>query len=305
MKKLHPEMSLEELCGLFGYSRQNYYKIKKRRKKRKAYEADILERVKKIREEQHRLGTIKLQYKINKELEEGSIGRDKLYSLLRSENMLVRKRKRYHPKETDGNGESIYPDLRKGLKVERINQLWCSDITYIELRTKERHCYLICITDEYSHLIVGYNIGLRMRTAELLEALKEGLNSELKKGEEEFNEPLIFHSDRGSQYKSNGFQAICKKHNIISSMTERGKSYENPVAERLNGILKNELLTQDSFDSFEEAKKAIERVIKIYNEKRPHLSCNLLTPKEAHEENGGPLKKLWRQRKKSKDKNRT
>ncbi len=112
--------------------------------------------------------------------------------------------------------------------------------------------------------------------------------------------PLIIHSDRGSQYKSIDFKTRAKKWNMRCSMTAAGKSYENPVAERLNGILKNELLTQDYFNSFEDAQKAITKAIKIYNEYRPHLSCNMLTPKQAHLDTEFlkvPLKKLWRQRK--------
>ena len=304
MKKLYPKVSMEELCGLFGYSRQNYYKISRNYNIRKSYEEQILKEVKEIRKDQPRIGTVKLQVLVNQSSEEISIGRDKLYDLLRSKRMLIRRKKKYRPKETNGDGKSIYPDLRKGLKLNRINQLWCSDITYINIRTKEKHCYLIAVTDEYSHLIVGYHLGLRMRTEELLMAMDMALRQELELGEQVFKKPMIIHSDRGAQYKSERFKSYCKQHNITCSMTAAGKSYENPVAERLNGILKDELLSQDYFDSFEQAKKAIDKAIKIYNEKRPHLSCNLLTPQQAHQQKEGPLKKLWRQRKNAKKNNK-
>lgn len=304
MKKLYPQISMEELSGLFGYSRQNYYKISKNYTTRKSYEEQILEKVKEIRIDQPRIGTIKLQVLINQAEEELSIGRDWLYNLLRSKKMLIRRKKRHRPKETNGDGKSSYPDFRKGFKANRINELWCSDITYININTKERHCYLIAVTDEYSHLIVGYYLGLRMRTEELLLAMDMALSQELELEQQAFEAPIIIHSDRGSQYKSERFKAYCKQHNITCSMTAAGKSYENPVAERLNGILKNELLSQDYFDSFEQAKKAIDKAIKIYNEKRPHLSCNLLTPQQAHQQKEGPLKKLWRQRKNAKKNNK-
>jgi len=300
MKQLYPKVSMEDLCGLFGYSRQNYYKCTQNSKKRKSYEESIVEIVKEIRVDQPRLGTIKLQHLINQRLIGYSLGRDQLYDILRSRGLLIRRRKKYKPKLTDGNGESLYPDLRKGLKVNRINQLWCSDITYIELKTKKRHCYLICVTDEYSHLIVGYHLSLRMRTKEVLQAMQMAVNSQLPKDLAAFQDPIIIHSDRGSQYKSKEFQAFTEKYNLICSMAAAGKSHENPVAERLNGILKNELLIEDIFDTFQDALVATNKVIKIYNEKRPHLSCNLLTPQQAHESNSGPLKKLWHQRKKSK-----
>jgi len=301
MKELYTNVSMEELCGLFGYTRQNFYKTSKISKKRNQLEELIMDQVQAIRSDQPRIGTVKLQYLINQKLGSQYIGRDKLHGILRDKNMMIRRRKKFRPKMTDGNGESLYPDLRKGLKVKRINQLWCSDITYIELRTREKHCYLICVTDEYSHLIVGYHLGLRMKTWQVLQAMQMAVDSQLKEGQDSFEKSLIIHSDRGSQYKSAEFKIHAKKWNMKCSMTAAGKSYENPVAERLNGILKNELLSQNRFDSFEQAQKAIIKAIKIYNEQRPHLSCNMLTPKQAHLDADFfkvPLKRLWRQRKK-------
>ena len=301
MKELHTNVSMEKLCGLFGYTRQNFYKTSKTSKKRNQLEELIIEQVKAIRIDQPRIGTVKLQYLINQKLGNQYIGRDKLHGILEEKKMLIRHRKKFRPKLTDGNGESLYSDLRKGLKVNRINHLWCSDITYIELRTRQKHCYLVCVTDEYSHLIVGFHLGLRMKAWQVLQAMQMAVDSQLKEEQEAFEEPLIIHSDRGSQYKSVEFKIHAKKWNMKCSMTAAGKSYENPVAERLNGILKNELLIQDRFDSFEQALKAINKAIKIYNEQRPHLSCNMLTPKQAHLDTDFlkvPLKKLWRQRKK-------
>lgn len=296
MKELYSTISLAELCGLFGYTRQNFYKVTRCFEYRTSYETTVLNIVKEIRVDQHKIGTIKLQSIINQRIDI-PIGRDRLYKLLKKNKLLIRRRKKYHPQMTDGNGQSKYPDLRKGLKVDKINQLWCSDFTYVSLQTSQRHCYLVCITDEYSHLIVGYHLDLRMRTRELLIALNKALSEQLEERQVKFKSPLIFHSDRGSQFKSDEFQKQCQQHNIISSMADKGKSHENPVAERLNGIIKNELLITDSFENFELAKKAIDKAIRIYNEQRPHLSCNLLTPQQAHQQNNGPLKKLWKQRK--------
>lgn len=303
MKEVHKNVSMKDLCGLFGYTRQNFYKVRSCFEKQSSYENQVLDIVKEIRSNQSKIGTIKLQSIINSRVDE-PIGRDRLFQLLKEKKLLVRRRKKYRPQMTDGNGKSKYPDLRQGLNVSKVNQLWCSDFTYISLNTRQRHCYLICITDEYSHLIVGYHLGLRMRTQELLTALRMALSKELKKGQTKFKEALIFHSDRGTQFKSDRFKKCCEGYNILSSMCAKGKSHENPVAERLNGILKNEILEEDFFDSFELAKKAIDKTILIYNEQRPHLSCNLLTPQQAHAQNNGPLKKLWRQRKPKQKKNK-
>ena len=287
--------SVEELAGLFGYSRQNYYQQQKRQEKRRAKEKRVLHFVREVREIQPRIGVLKLQHLWNESHRLDHIGRDGLYELLGRYGLLIRKRKRYRPKQTDGNGQSIYPDLRKGLELARPNHLWSSDITYIEVQNQKRFVYLTCFTDEYSHYVVGYHLSYRMRTQEVLKALKMAVNKQSPKTREE---DLIIHSDRGGQFKAQDYIDYTDGLNIARSMAGAGKSHENPVAERLNGILKNELLVQDSFQNLKQARQAIHAAIEIYNHQRPHLSCQLKTPQEAHH-GQGVLKKLWRQRKRS------
>lgn len=301
MRGLHPTISVQHLCGLFGKSRQAWYKSEQRAISHQAFNALVLNFVKEERIDQSKIGTFKLQHLFNKAHSDQGlfIGRDALYDLLRANGMLIRRRKKHRPTLTKGNGESIYPDLRKGLKIIEINQLWCCDITYINLNTSDRHCYASFVTDEKSHLIVGQHVSLHMTASETLKSLQMAVEGQVPK-EGTFDYKLIFHTDRGSQFKSSLFSIFHRKHQIQISMTEQGKSSENPVSERLNGILKNELMTRDSFDSFEQAREAIERAVHIYNEKRPHLSCELLTPREAHQPGLGVLKKLWKPRKKKK-----
>jgi len=300
MRGLHPDISVQSLCGLFGKSRQAWYKSQQLAIGHQKFNTRVLDFVKKARMDQPRIGTNKLQYLFNKvNYEEGVfIGRDALYNLLRANGMLIQRRKRYRPSSTKGNGESIYPDLRKGLEIREINQLWCCDITYISLNTSDRHCYASFVTDEKSHLIVGHHVSLDMTASETLKSLRMAVEQQAPEGGK-FDHTLIFHTDRGSQFKSALFRIFHRKHEIRISMTEQGKSSENPVSERLNGILKNELMTPDSFDRFEQARQQINRAVYIYNEKRPHLSCEMLTPRQAHQPGIGVLKKLWKQRKKN------
>lgn len=288
--------SVEELVGLFGFSRQHYYGQLRRWQIQDRLECQIISFVQAKRLDQKRIGTQKLQYLWNQQEGYPRIGRDRLYEILRRHDLLIRKRKRYRPKMTDGKGNSIYKDLRKDLQLNRTNQLWCSDITYIEMNNKHRHSYLICFTDEYSHLIVGYHLSYHMKTEDVVQALGNAIEAQMDKSEASFSQQLIIHTDRGSQFKSNKYIEITNRYGIQRSMTRAGKSYENPVAERLNGILKNELMRTTRFETIDQARSEIDRAIKVYNEQRPHLSCNLLTPKQAHLRKG-PLKKLWRQRK--------
>lgn len=292
--------SVSELAGVFGHSRQNYYQRFKRQMERGIAEEGILRYVRMIRSDQKRIGTLKLHWLINSHYGQGTIGRDALYRLLGRHNMLIRHRKRYRPKQTDGNGQSIYLDLRKGLEVSCINKLWSSDITYLSVRGPQRHLYLCCIVDEYSHLIVGYHLSTHMRAEQIIQALKQATQTQLPKGESTFKGELILHTDRGGQFKSKAYIDFTDDYGIRRSMCAAGKSYENPVAERLNGILKTELLEEDIFEDLPVAQQSIDRAIRIYNEQRPHLSCDMLTPKQAHDQASGPLKKRWRQRKKAK-----
>lgn len=298
MKKLHRRESIKRLCGLFGYSSQNFYKRRCLHQARLFKEEKILLFVKRVRKEQPRIGTEKLHYLILEEYPKIKIGRDALYNLLRRRHLLVRKVNRYRPKMTNGDGQSIYPDLRKGLEIGHVNQLWCTDITYLELRSKSKHGYLTLITDEASHLIVGHELSLRMQTKDVLKAFKMASSRELNGENKTFENRLIIHSDRGSQFKSKEFINYTNELGILRSMGRSGTSHENPVAERINGILKNELLIGEKFEDLNEANKKISEAIKIYNEKRPHLSCDMLTPLQAHMQNQWPLKKRWRQRKK-------
>lgn len=287
--------SVQELSGLFGYSRQHFYQQRQRLSARTLREAAILDFVDRHRKEQSQLGTVKLQHLWNKQAGVQPIGRDALYDLLRRHHRLVRKRAKYRPRLTDGNGQSIYPDYRKRLVVDRPALLWCSDTTYIQMQGSPKWLYLTCVTDEYSHLIVGYTLSESLETSALLPAYQMAVDQELPAGQLYFEQPLFLHTDRAGQFKSKLYQDFTTAYGITRSMAAAGKSHENPVAERLNGILKNELLGRTIFSSLAEAKQAIAKAIKVYNECRPHLSCELRTPREAHQQTG-VLNKLWRQR---------
>lgn len=293
MRIRYKQVGMDFLCGLFGKTRQAYYKSSKQAEKEQTRHGEILAYVRQQREEQPKIGTYKLQHMLRKE-KQLEVGRDALYKLLRANNLLIRRRKKYRPATTNGDGSSIYPDLRKELEADRINQLWSSDITYFGLiEGAAKHCYATFVIDEYSHLIVGFTVAKTMTAVDTLEALQMAVRQQSPTEEQ----ALIFHTDRGSQFKSTIFQNYLNLHGIQSSMTQDGKPSDNPVSERLNGIIKDELLDRDTFDTYEQAVQLIAAAVRIYNTRRPHLSCELMTPQEAHQKGSGPLKKLWRQRK--------
>ena len=239
-----------------------------------------------------RIGTRKLHYMLAETLQKHniSIGRDKLFDLLEEYGLLVRRRKRRRINTTDSNHPfRKYPNLIRELQVSRPNHLWVSDITYISLA--EGFCYLSLVTDAYSRKIVGYCLHPTLK--------KEGPLLALGKALKDLNgmpqQTLIHHSDRGLQYCCSQYIGILENRGVIISMTEKGDPYENAIAERVNGILKEEFALDQDFESFELAELMVHRAIDTYNQLRPHMSCNNLTPEKAHLQQG-LLKSKWKRR---------
>ena len=205
------------------------------------------------------------------------IGRDALFNLLRCTRLLVPSKRAYH-KTTDSHHRfRRHPNLLKAgpaqVRAEASEQVWVADITY--LPTRERCAYLSLITDAYSRKIVGYHVHNSLHTAEVSQALKMALKG--RQG----SRPLVHHSDRGIQYCANEYQAIHQKHRLICSMTDGYDCYQNALAERVNGILKQEFLLQQP-DDLHQARRMVSQSIAIYNQERPHFSLQLKTPDEVH-----------------------
>jgi putative transposase len=266
------QASIEQTCQCFDLHRDAYYKSLKRQRKRKTVESKVIELVNEERIEQPRVGTRKLHEVLQSsfELNGLKIGRDSLYDILRSHDMLI-KRKKASCKTTDSNHRFYkYKNLVKDMVVRAPNQVWVSDITYI--RTINGFCYLALITDMFSRKIVGYDLSDTLELSGCLRALQKALASTRPKDE------LIHHSDRGIQYCSNQYVNKLKKHGIKISMTEENHCYENAIAERVNGILKDEFYLDQTFFSTRNASLAAKNAIDIYNNKRLHVSLGYKTP---------------------------
>ncbi len=238
-----------------------------------------------------RIGTRKLHYMLTEMLEQHQIkiGRDKLFDLLEEYGLLVRRRKRRKACTTDSNHPfRRYPNLIKEMEVLRPEQLWVSDITYIQL--SDCFCYLSLVTDAYSRKIVGYCLYPTLQKEGPIQALKRALK---ERGSS--TNALMHHSDRGRQYCCETYINNLNENNVAISMTEKGDPYENALAERVNGILKEEFELDCVFDSYEQALVAVNNAVIIYNTQRPHASCNYQTPDQAHKQQG-PLTMRWKKR---------
>lgn len=279
--------SIQTLCSLLGYSRQAFYKFVKYAEKEALQHDLILQEVLRIRKTLKRLGTRKLLFKMEGFMREHhiEIGRDAMFDLLATHKLLIRKRKRRVPVTTfSDHWMRKYPNLIVDFIPTAPNQLWVSDITYITL--KDDFAYLSLITDAYSRKIVGFYLSETLSADGCIKALQMALKNNLQLGR------LIHHSDRGSQYCCADYVSILDKHFVKISMTQSGDPLENAIAERVNGILKDELL-EKIYINYQEAKQAIAAAISIYNYQRPHSSIDMLTPIEAHLREG-ELKRRWK-----------
>ena len=274
---------------LFGLSRQSYYKNKTSRIKRNADLIIVRDMVMRIRCKMPRIGTRKLYYLIKDELNmlNIKIGRDVLFNFLRAEYLLIKPKRSYVKTTNSKHWMKKYPNLIKNIEVTKPEQLWVSDITYIQ--TEQGHNYLSLVTDAYSKKIMGYELLDNLSTAGPIKALEYALKNR------KYTHDLIHHSDRGLQYCSADYINTLKENNVLISMTENGDPYENAIAERINGILKYEFLIIDGFKNHLEALKVIKESVGIYNDERPHLSCEMLTPNQTHLQQKIQIKK-WKKK---------
>jgi len=286
---------LGKLCTLFGVTRQAFYEAEILDKKTSIADMVVLRLVKDLREDMPLLGGRKLLFRLLPQLEEHRIkmGRDQLFDLLRFHGLLVRRCRRSVKTTDSHHWLKKYPNLIKDMIITSPEQLWVSDITYI--RTLEGFSYLSIITDAYSRKIVGHALYPTLEAIGCVKALQMALES--RKNDSPFI--LVHHSDRGVQYCCSDYIELLNGANIAISMTESGSPYENALAERVNGIIKNEFFPKKIYQNHREAKKSISKIIEIYNEKRPHASLDYLTPSQAHDQEG-VLKNRWKHYTKSK-----
>lgn len=274
---------------MLGFTRQGYYQYWQRQAGQVSYDADILQLVRKIRQDHPRIGGRKLYRMLEKEFLEREIkmGRDGFFDLLAANKLLIRRRRRKMRTTFSGHPFRKYPNLIKELVVERPNQLWVSDITY--WFTQFGCLYISLVTDAYSKRIMGYSVAPTLGSVHC----KAALQMALKKIKKRTAKTLIHHSDRGIQYCSAIYIGLLDAYHVQISMTETGDPLENPIAERINGILKNEYLAHRGVYSLAQAELVLDQAVFLYNYKRPHLSCDMLVPDQAH--NGEKkLKRRWK-----------
>jgi putative transposase len=231
-----------------------------------------------IRRQMPRLGTRKLYYLLKESFRRDgiSIGRDQLFDLLRGEDLLVGKKKKYTITTDSRHWMRKYPNLIKQIEIRRPEQVWVADITYLSVRDGYR--YLHIVTDAYSKRIMGYNVSETLAATETLKALQMALSNR------SYQQSLTHHSDRGLQYCSAAYVKTLQQKQIAISMTQDGSPYDNAIAERVNGILKDEYGLDQPFENDQQLKLEVKQSVISYNNQRPHQSNHMLTPNEMHQQ---------------------
>ena len=281
------------LCKVFGRSKQAYYQYDGTRGLLQgALESFALEYIQEVRLVDPGMGGRKIWRMYKREFpDDAKIGRDRFEALMALNGLKVRDKRRRVRTTDSGHGYPLYPNLVRGLIPDRINQLWVSDITYIPLwigDDEHRFCYLSLVTDAYSREIAGWAVGLTLDTVYPETALRMALER-IPDGRQA---QLIHHSDRGVQYACRSYTGLLKDNGISISMTENGDPKENAQAERINSTIKNELLKGMRFHSLAQVREAVATAVDFYNNRRPHMSIDMLTPAQAA---GcpGPIDKKW------------
>ena len=257
-------------------SRQAFYKYRNKVIKAKLEEEVIVELVNQVRRSLPRLGGRKLYHLLEDDLSKlpVKIGRDKFFAILRRNGLLVEPLRQYVKTTNSHHIFRIYTNLVKELTVDQPNKVFVSDITYIRLA--EGFCYLFLVTDLCSRKIVGFDLSMSLATEGAIAAMKMALKQVAETKE------LIHHSDRGIQYCSGEYVELLQSKKIKLSMGETGNPYDNAVAERVNGILKTEFLLNATFTDYKTALKATREAISSYNNLRPHMSLEYMTPAQRY-----------------------
>lgn len=262
---------------MLSISRSTYYRYKKRGREQQSIAEQVVKMVRYERQHLPRIGGRKLYYLLKSQLQPLRVGRDKFFTILRANHLLIRPKRSYHMTTQSRHHFRKHRNLIEDLSIHRPEQVWVSDITYLGQR--DNPMYLALVTDAYSKKIMGHDVSDTLAASSAQAALNKAI-----KARQYPQAPLIHHSDRGLQYCCDAYQAQLVKANIQCSMTEAYDPYQNAVAERINGILKQEFLDYYPVRDLRKMQRLAADSIKRYNEKRPHYSCYYHTPAKTHQQ---------------------
>lgn len=275
------KVSVKILSGLFGKTREGFYSVSMDTlHQRETKESGIVRLTREIRDQAPGIGAFKLFLILKDIYPEQMMGRDSFYRLMHRHRMMLPPQRRRHTTCSNHNYHK-YKNRIKGFVPCALNQLWVADITYVE--TEEGVCYLHLLTDAFTHAIIGWVLSDSLMATNTIDALRQGI---AQAGDMDLSN-LIHHSDRGSQYCCNAYVSTLESIGATISMTEDYKPTDNAIAERVNGIIKQEwLYRMKRPKTIDETRTIISGIVDFYNNRRPHMSNGMLTPsamKQKHD----------------------
>lgn len=271
-------VNVASVCRRVGMSRQNYYARHQQRQRREVDGELVAGLVEQERRQQPRLGTRKLYHMLRGKLEQAGVrmGRDRMFEELRKRNLLLEPLPAPYPRTTQsGHNLPVFRNLIKDKKVKAPNEIWVSDLSY--LRTREGFLYLALITDKFSRKIVGWHVGDTLAAAGCKRALESAF------AELPAHCKPIHHSDQGCQYCCHEYVNRLNERGLQISMTESDHCAENALAERMNGILKQEYGLGEEFPTKADARRAAQQGVRLYNTRRPHSALGYRVPAQVHQ----------------------
>ena len=268
-------LSVSHSCQALEVSRSGYYKwrIQPEISPADSEDLDLKNQIQEIAMEftgyGYRRMTAELQ---NRGFE---VNRKRVLRLMQQESLLCKK-KRFKPVTTDSShGLPVYPNLLKNAEINGLNQVWASDITYVQLL--HEHIYLAVILDLYSRKCIGWELSRNIDSQLAMNALDRAIENRWS----ESTQGLVHHSDQGFQYASHDYVDCLKEHSILISMSRKGNPYDNAFAESFIKTLKVEEVYLNEYGTFEDAYSNIWRFIeKVYNKKRLHSSLGYRSPEQ-------------------------
>jgi len=261
-------------------SRQAYYKQSSAHAHVSRRDDLIVQKVQRIRADHKVMGGRKLFRLLGDEIRQlgRGLGRDKFFDVLRGADLLVKRRRRYARTTDSRHRFRVYKNLMLNYGAKAPHQAWVGDITYVRLK-RGGFMYLFLLTDAYSRKIVGWQLSSSLG----VQGARSALEMAIRQCPD--TRDVIHHTDRGFQYCTNQYVQRLKQKGIKVSIAEAVNCYENAMAERINGILKEEYGLNETFEDCELALRATKQAIKSYNEGRPHWSLNFEIPAIVHTKN--------------------
>lgn len=271
------QLSIDQACSVLNITRSSYYKWKQNPE---VIDTDIYlkKEIQGICLEFPFYGYRRITYELKRR--KIIVNSKKVRRIMKEENLIPRRKKAFKPVTTQSDHNyQVYPNLIKNIEVTGLNQVWVTDITYIQLN--DEFIYFAGVEDIFSRKCIGWALSRNIDTNLTIDALKMAISKRKYFGFDN----LIHHSDRGVQYASDKYVGLLQKYGIRISMSRKGNPYDNAHMESFNKTFKIEEVYIKEYDSFEDAFKNIKHFIElIYNKKRIHSGIGYITPEEFEKE---------------------